>query len=775
METRTINLTYNPGTFYESNFSWTITNVIDNGTFVDGTPWVVVGTGAELIDLSPKSELKATTNINGRYKVAGITAWINGSAKNPIPYAYHDIQGNNIDPELIDRPYAGLTGPGKFIFDGRIALPGALLTQTLEAYQQYTINEYDETSNIGIVNSGTGQINPVGLTYGDVIITANCYWYVQEPENPDYATEAERQEYGVYSDFIPNAPRKSRTPIKNFGVLTVLREAPSELCFRPPLQWDWDDIQSRPDPIPVSSIRTDVSALDHRTPQIQYDSDNLMTGPQYHEGDEYYYQSSNCHWCIVVDEPDMYNDAYTYTRNAVMIYYVKVLADATNLTNTEEQRQKAIRKIVQYGIDCYGAVMSKTWTSGSAGHRQAGLKPWILLTGWYLNNNDFIYIFDSLRTRYSGFTYGTFNDEQLSILNFAEDFTSMRVVGSLADSSFGSDNRQTWSPDGNYRVVSSEIVNTGYIQDFTGGGNATPPIPIQGKFGKLNVATFNLTDNSAGFRVISTKHEQKRSSYPFSYLKITDGPGAGDTLYQVLYVHNRPGTINLPGEYLIVDRPWVNGNPTSESTVQLFFGRLGLSGIDGNTADIGRYCFSRNRNTLPGNNDWNDFSPHNDEYAWLGTQAMQVPLPALFTLVRATGITAFQAGASTGWYCYRMLGTDTNPFTGEKYSNADDSDIYTNFTFNFDITHPNPNTRKNALLRQKWLGWADPLDTSDTNYTYAPGRVDWTKIPGYGLTYDGTAIARVLNNWGNPGSSDFNGDGNTNALDLTFILSNFGT
>lgn len=789
METRTINLTYLPGvsntagTFsYESNFSWTVTNVIDQGTFVDGTPWIVVGPGAQLIDVTPKSEFKTTTQGSGRYNVSGITMWINGTAKNPVPYAYHDVEGNGIDPELVDRGYAGLTGPEKFVFDGRISLPAALISSSrpeaerLQVYQDYTIEHYDLEANIGIPDPNTGQITPVGLTYGDVIITANCYWYDQNTATPE-----ELNFYGItYSNFIPNAPRNgNRTPIKNFGVLTVLQQSPTEPCFRPPMQWDWDAPQTRPSPIPVSSMITDFSALDHRTPQLPYKSDYFMTSPQYIEGDEYYYQSSSCQWCIAVDvgQNVMFNGSVTYSRDAIVLAYNQVLSDATNLFVSEENRQKARLKLIQYGIDAYGAVMSRIWTSGSAGHRQSIYKPYILLAGWYLNNSDMINIFDSLRTKYSGYTYGTFDNDQLAILNFGEDFTSMPID---ADDKLGFFTRQTWTPGSDYQVVNSEDVDVGEYQNYP---NAPLSRLFPGKFGKLNVATFNPNEDTEGFKITEKndgKHHDKRSSYPHSYLKVTSGPGSGDTLYKVIYVHhllaNVPWTkaeVNWAGNYLIVDRPWVNGYPTNESTVELFAVRNGANGVDGSTADIGRYAFVRNRKALPENAYWTDLSPSNDEYAYTSFQAAGLHHCAMWALTRATGLTAFAQGPSHKWMFQRILGTSTNPFTGEKYGNTPDSEIYTNLLFNYDLISGNDSSKKYIWINQQWLGWS-PIGVFEDN-SHMPGRVDFTRIPGYGLTYDGTSISRVLNNWGKPGGSDFNGDGTTNSLDLAFILDKFGT
>ena len=88
-----------PGTEYYAQFSWTVTNVTAKGTFVDGSPWVKVDPGSQLISLSPTSQRRATST--------GFLVTINGSAKNPKMRSYYN-------PDTLDGFVAG-----KQLFDSR--------------------------------------------------------------------------------------------------------------------------------------------------------------------------------------------------------------------------------------------------------------------------------------------------------------------------------------------------------------------------------------------------------------------------------------------------------------------------------------------------------------------------------------------------------------------------------------------------------------------------------------------------------------------------------
>ena len=127
METRTLTLSYEVGTTFEAIFEWTVTNVIESGTFVDGTPWVVVGSGAELIDVSPRSILTQTTNMLGAnpgHFTNGQTAnvYINGTVKNFKARQYRDPDADWENDIFLGNPGSGYTGPNKNPFDSRYTL-----------------------------------------------------------------------------------------------------------------------------------------------------------------------------------------------------------------------------------------------------------------------------------------------------------------------------------------------------------------------------------------------------------------------------------------------------------------------------------------------------------------------------------------------------------------------------------------------------------------------------------------------------------------------------
>jgi len=252
-----------PGTEYYAQFSWTVTNVTAKGTFVDGSPWVKVDPGAQLIAVSPMSERRATS--------AGFLVTINGSVKNPRMQAYYN-------PDTLEAFVAG-----KQQFDQRrIFLSGPTTQAALDA-------TFDFASNVGAPNASTGTIAPVPLVAGDVVVTAKSQWMASRP--------------GTWqsSGTLPHAGAGRRTAIDRFGVLTVVATAPTTTSFRPPMQWILGSETSRPAPIPASSVITNESALLHAPTSTHAGVTLLLSGPTFHDGDGMLYQSSHAQHAISAD------------------------------------------------------------------------------------------------------------------------------------------------------------------------------------------------------------------------------------------------------------------------------------------------------------------------------------------------------------------------------------------------------------------------------------------------------------------------------------------
>jgi len=224
---------------------------------------VRVAAGAQLINLSPRSEFRTTS--------AGYRVAINGSAKNPRMQLY-------VDPQTL----AGVTG-GKQLFDAR------RIFLTPPASQSALDATFDFAANIGMPDPATGQIVPVPLVPGDVVVTAVSRW--REDGSVSWTSGGS----------LPNGDPGRRTAIDRFGVLTVLATAPTVPSFRPPLQWRPGQESSRPAPIPVSSVISNESALLHSGGMDHTGVELLLTSPTFHDGHGILYQSSQAQYALSED------------------------------------------------------------------------------------------------------------------------------------------------------------------------------------------------------------------------------------------------------------------------------------------------------------------------------------------------------------------------------------------------------------------------------------------------------------------------------------------
>ena len=653
----------------DSKFQWNVEGAVASGTFVDGSPWIVAGAGAVLTSITPAKEQRTTTTTNGVY-LDPVTVWINGSAKNPIPSSYHDPN----DP----RPYDQIAtlGSRKYFFDQRIIYNPTLGTQTaIDA-------EWDEEQSLEL---------PCPLVAGDVIVTADSVWW-----DPATATPEEIALYGTPSTSIPNSIQSWRTGIKRIGVLTVLAEAPTEPCFRPPFQWFNTD-KPRPAPIPLSRVIADESPLEHNT-NIAYDSTLNFSSPVYHEGHPIKYQSSTGSFAVTT-RANSIKAVNTYFGNAGG-FIGTLLRDATNTRFTREQRDLARNRIIQYGIDAFGCALSLAFTSSGAGQRPAELKPWILLAGWWLNDDSMKDVYSSVRAHHAGTVVGSLPDKEIGYLLFHDDYTCRQVTDNPL---FGAKIRKTWQPGTSMFVTSAENVTEATLFN-------TPPVFLTGTFAKLNVNLFDITTPTSG------QHERKTVNYYGACLKVISGPGSGSTIYRVINLGSAGG---FPADYLILDRPWVHGIPDGNSTVELFAARNGT--VDADRSDIGRYHFSREGQTTNENHGWDDMSYENDLYAMVSQKVMIFPYAGLKRLRDVTGDVRYVSGETWGWLAEVLFGTGKSlKQSNVRYGECPDSERIQYLGWD-KVAEPDMPGRHNINVERRnlfllWLG--------------ADAASDYTRIPG---------------------------------------------
>jgi hypothetical protein len=529
---QTVTVTYEagaPGTVTHSEFAWTITNVVDSGSFVDGSPWIVVAPGASLVDVSPRSQRRRT--------YGGIDVSISGTAKNPRMRAYVDPT----DPSQLIR-YAGP-------FDGRICR-GAPTQSIVDA-------EFDHAANIGLPVAGTSSIAPVPLTAGDVVVTADSEWVSEDTRN--------------WSWNVTHVHGGKRTGIKRFGVLTVLAEAPEEECFRPPLQWVDGAPATRPAPIPTSQVSdAGMMSLLHSTGG-NWDVDALLTGPCFHDGDPILYQSSHAQYALST-VPSTLTTSLTYGGTFVRSVLEQCLFAATDVGIPESKRISARNKLIQYGIDSHGVLMALGWTSSGAGQRPAELKPWIQFAGQWLQSEDMIDVYGGVRRQYSGAAIAGLSDAEIGRLFFTDDFVCRQVS---SDPAIGAPYRHRWGPGETYRVQAASLVGTTKLCGAT---------DVSGTFARLEVE---------GVVSHPDIHSRKRRNYFGMYLKILSGPGSGPKVYRVTDVgdvsNQFAGWIELDGPWAngapdgsstVVMYPFRNG-VVDDDTADLgrwYYSREGQSG-----------------------------------------------------------------------------------------------------------------------------------------------------------------------------------------------------
>jgi len=808
MPTETITLRYNtfeaggPITsnqilkdFASSTFQWTITNVGSTGTFVDGTPWIVMGsTGSFLTDISPRS-YGITSTSNTAINVPPVFHYINGSAKN---YHRHQVAYNKTTLAIENI---------KNVFDSRYLL--------MPSNQQTVNSTYGLTFNIGYTSGGTGAaLNPVGLTFGDNIITADSFWV-----NPGDPIVGQSPETGsVFITFAPGttapeplngvAYQKAngnvialRSVIKRYGIINVLQSAPTERCFRPPAQWK--DSTTRP-LIPVShamGVTAIANFVGYFNSNYSPYKGNIGAGVtsgafgQAYDRDAHkslvYYSGGGTVYQGYRGQAGMSNNLYVLLTEASTPYYFgsewsALLAQMCNTHTPVKVREEARNRYIQAGIDAFGAVMSGTALISDGCHRANETLAPILITGWLLGStygNQMIDIYNTLRTEFSGLT-GT--SDAVTGSYFFKDFGQYTVVEE--NSTQGTAQRQTYVPW--YSGIGSTFTYVTSAEEI----GATEPITLdvitfldfpiggttfgRGKYAKLNVAGGGIIADgrpARGFREYSNlKFDSSHNNYPGSYLKVTAGPGSGDAIYRII----KTGSLVIGSQYeravdyVILDRPWINGLPTNQSTVEIYPFRNGGYAFDGSTADVGRHIFMVDPVSNRGwtfeslqTNRVTGLSPRAASYGSTSIDYAFIHQCFLKKLNEITGNQNFVKSNLFKHYTQNALGYHKDIHTQVPFSSTPREEYFLHLSRFLVGGAPDPT----AVAFTNWVKGLVGF-TGSTGY----GNGTWTTIPGYTLQYNALGLAELLGNFGKPGRNDYNFNGATDAADMAWFLSKWG-
>lgn len=639
-----------------AEFTWTVTKVTAQGTFIDGTPWITVEPGAEVVALSPMSEQRTTAR--------GMRVYVNGSARNPRMQSYYS-------PTTL----AEVALAGGNPFDSRQCFPSPPSQQQLDL-------AYPLASNVGLPVSG-GAIAPVPVAAGDVVVTARSQWLADGSGDWDG------------TNLLPHVTPGRRSPIDRFGVLTVLAAPLAEPSFRPPMQWPRGAESSRPAPIPLSRVRVDDAALLHGATGSYGPLEKYLSSPTFFDSSFVLYQSSHAHYAFSSDPADE-GLALTYSGNTQMRVMRPALFAATDTSLPVATRTLMRDRLVQYGIDAYGATMSLGVTYGVAGQRSAEMKAWIMLAGWWVGEPAMMDPYAAVRSYYANTAVATLGDVALGNLLFHDDAVCRQVVAGIG---LGAPYNHRWGPGEAYQVTSAAIEQT------TGFGGLSS---FGGVFGRLEVN---------GVVLHPEVHGRKPLNYPGMSLRIESGAGAGPTIYRVTEVG---GTDAAFGDWIRIDRPWQHGMPGPTSVVRMFPFRT-PDVEPGMTADLGRWYFSRSGGAL-NSTSLDNISPINSGYARVSFRSFIAPHAALRALYRATGNQRFLAGSTWRWLD-EVVGGTGRAVDGTVSGLAPDAERLTNLVWD-DYDYAGLSASRLAAVKA-WIG------RNDASSPY--GVIDPTRLPGYGL------------------------------------------
>jgi hypothetical protein len=659
-ESATATLTYEagtPGTEFHAVFAWTVTGVTSHGRFLDGSPWITIEPGAELVAVFPTSRRLMTAG--------GFEVTVDGSALNPGMM-------HRWDPQTLQS-----FGDGLQQFDSRrIFLSGPGSQAALDA-------TFDHAGNIGLPADGPdGSVHPVPLQAGDVIVTARSQWSASG--HPGWSP----------SGAIPHVGPYRRTAIDRFGVLTVLAKPlpPGEPHFRPPLQWPEGDEISRPAPIPLSEVIVDDSALRHFSTFGEDDVELLLTSPAFHDASGVLYQSSQAQHAVSEDPRRQRSVVYGGSLGRSVMR--PMLLTATGEVVDPELRELVRNRLIQYGIDSFGATMCLGVTRAGAGQRAGEMKPWVLLAGWWLDRPEMRNPYQAIRERYAGTAVAGLDDLAIGRMLFHDDHVARQVEPGLV---LGDPYHQVWGPDAEHSIV--EAGEDGETRLADAGR-------IVGRFGRLNIS---------GARPHWSVHARNPVTYYGCSLRIESGPGAGPTVYRVLEVGKTDGAI---GEFIRVDRPWQHGFPGPDSTVRMFPFRNGTH-VPELTEDVGRWYYSTSGQG--GNIAVDCFSPAANRYARISFRALLVPYAALKRLADVTGDADYLRGSTWNWLSEAIGGDGRSLVDGQLFGTAPNAERINN-QFWSDFVQAGLRVHQVETVRQ-WIA-GDGGDGEEF------GRIDRSRIPG---------------------------------------------
>jgi len=376
---------YTPGVTYTMVFNQGTTN----GTFYDGSPWVQEKDGLKLLKV--KISYVGMTgsrvlNFSANTKVAGLTltpsgykgsVYVHGSAKNPEPVSYYDPTLGQV---LTKEPFISITYED--YNSGWLGPKSIGATDNPVNYSQF-----DLTSFLNM----QGQFKYTGVTMkaGDVFV-ASASNFDNEKTETSFLANASGYVYQLFT-------RRANT--LTYGVLNCLSAtgaalAGSTSCFRPPVTWKPEDRINRPiykisdveGKIPGQSGHTLIHvSTNPADDNLIYDVETAASCAQASEfGGGANYGTTTPVWAMGGARSNLTSYGEQFIAPLQTLLETIHATGSTRTRLTHQQRKDGLIRIVQYGLDSWGAQTVFSGLAAGAGQKAGRTRGWIPLAGYYL-------------------------------------------------------------------------------------------------------------------------------------------------------------------------------------------------------------------------------------------------------------------------------------------------------------------------------------------------------------------------------------------------------
>jgi hypothetical protein len=375
-----------------NGFQWSFSTGVSWGRFISGEPFIIVpAAGINITGVSYETSTgvyedcpvvkTGYTYEAGQSSGIGVTMWTNGSMKNPKPFWESQDFGftkKKLGATIYPWNYDERTSES---FTGRKGIKG--VRGSLVSFGA-SINDF--------------LYFPVGLSAGDNLVTAKSSFH------GNYESTIRPQGGNIFA--LWTGPEMNRMCIEKYGILTALSASPTYAdCYRPPVFWNGASLASRPIfyrqdmvknteqyviPLPEKNIKG--ITLNYNAENIINEQNNWndFVNTMWISSHIPYY--SGMAGQLAVGAYDMYNDDLSTSMQGYGGIYAKVKDKMMQAVYapwvTPANRRKALDKVTQFAIDCWGIPNAGGIFASGAGHGSANTHPWIVWLGWLYNRPD---------------------------------------------------------------------------------------------------------------------------------------------------------------------------------------------------------------------------------------------------------------------------------------------------------------------------------------------------------------------------------------------------